>query len=104
MPHTEEVSHKLPWADEVSYSRLKYLPWLNEDDAKETLFISVHGYSGSFYPGTPPLSCQKAMSPPSAAYDGLKFTMLMAVSVCRYRSDQDPPRGRVCGGGEGQRY
>lgn len=61
MPHTEEVSHKLPWADEVSYSRLKYLPWLNEDDAKETLFISVHGYSGSFYPGTPPLFSVKRL-------------------------------------------
>jgi acetoin utilization deacetylase AcuC-like enzyme len=29
-----------------------YKPWLDIDDLKDVLFVSVHLYDGSFYPGT----------------------------------------------------
>ncbi len=46
-----------PWG-EATFSATKYKPWLNERDAEEVLFVSVHGYGGrnlmgqgAFYPG-----------------------------------------------------
>lgn len=60
-PHKEEVRlsgpDHFPWG-EATFRATKYKPWLNEKDAEEILFVSVHGYGGrdlgghgAFYPG-----------------------------------------------------
>lgn len=60
-PHKEEVRlagpEHFPWG-EATFRATKYKPWLNERDAEEVLFVSVHGYGGrdlagrgAFYPG-----------------------------------------------------
>jgi hypothetical protein len=60
-PHKEEVRlsgpDHFPWG-EASFTATKYKPWLNERDAEEVLFVSVHGFGGrnlagqgAFYPG-----------------------------------------------------
>ena len=61
VPQVEEVNlfgrEQLPWCD-ATFKATKYKPWLNEDDSKDVLFVSVHGYGarnlmgqGAFYPG-----------------------------------------------------
>jgi len=58
-PWEEVVEKDLPWCDSAVFRRTIYKPWLDENDAKEVLFSSVHGYGptdtgspGMFYPGT----------------------------------------------------
>ena len=62
VPQVEEVNifgrDQLPWCD-ATFKATKYKPWLNEDDSKDVLFVSVHGYGarslmghGAFYPGS----------------------------------------------------
>lgn len=61
VPQVEEVNlfgrEQLPWCD-ATFKATKYKPWLNEDDSKDVLFVSVHGFGarnlmgqGAFYPG-----------------------------------------------------
>jgi hypothetical protein len=78
--------------DRITRESTKYMPWLNEDDARDVLFISVHGYgsddpyndSGKFYPG-----------PSRAPYlRPLNQTLVTDASATCGRVGQDPRAGR----------
>lgn len=43
VPGVEEAEIQLPFCS-GKFQRVRYSPWLNEEDARDCLFVSVHGY------------------------------------------------------------
>lgn len=51
VPSVTKVPIKTPYFDGVVRTP-SYKPWLDDTDASEVFFASVHGFDGSFYPGS----------------------------------------------------